>query len=52
MDFNGSKINNHHIWIEDNIMQNFSIKSTQRVGIDYAGEDALLPWRYILKDFS
>jgi DNA-3-methyladenine glycosylase len=27
-----------------------SIVSTPRIGVDYAGEDALLPYRFILKD--
>ena len=52
MDFNGLKLNSKHIWIEENSIKHFSIESTQRVGVDYAGDDALLPWRYILQDFS
>ena len=51
MQFNSFQLNSKHIWIENNSITDFSIESTQRVGIDYAGEDALLPWRYILKDF-
>jgi DNA-3-methyladenine glycosylase len=27
----------------------FSILSTPRIGIDYAGTDALLPWRYLIE---
>jgi DNA-3-methyladenine glycosylase len=26
------------------------VLSRKRIGVDYAGEDALLPWRFILKD--
>ena len=26
------------------------VVSRKRIGVDYAGEDALLPWRFILKD--
>jgi DNA-3-methyladenine glycosylase len=39
------------IWIEDRkieIMEN-QIVSDTRVGVDYAGEDAKLPWRFLLK---
>ena len=50
MALNGMQINNNSIWIEDNPNKYFLIESTQRVGIDYAEEDALLPWRYILKN--
>lgn len=40
----------NQIWLED---RNFPVSSkdiinTQRVGIDYAGKDALLPYRFIL----
>ena len=34
------------IWIEDN-GKKLSFRRTPRIGIDYAGEDALLPWRFI-----
>lgn len=40
-----------HIWIEDRsiaIMPE-DIITSPRVGIDYAGEDALLPWRFRIK---
>jgi DNA-3-methyladenine glycosylase len=40
------------IWIEDRnieIMENQIVSST-RIGVDYAGEDAKLPWRFYLKD--
>jgi DNA-3-methyladenine glycosylase len=26
------------------------IEASARIGIDYAGEDALLPWRFSIKD--
>ena len=51
MNLNGIKLNSKKIWIENNQIKKKIIKSTKRVGIDYAGKDALLPWRYILKDF-
>mgnify|MGYP006098293581 CR=1 FL=1 len=50
MKLNGVKLNTKHIWITNNEIQNSCITKTQRVGVDYAGEDALLPWRYILQD--
>ncbi|WP_186757904.1 DNA-3-methyladenine glycosylase [Echinicola salinicaeni] len=31
-------------------LSDFKIITTKRVGIDYAEEDALLPWRYYIKD--
>ena len=49
---NGLDMTHREIWIED---RGISYKKTQiiaspRVGVDYAGEDAKLPWRYRLKD--
>ena len=40
-----------YIWIEDrnDDVENDDIIASPRVGIDYAGEDALLPWRFRLK---
>ncbi|MDN3670887.1 DNA-3-methyladenine glycosylase [Echinicola jeungdonensis] len=39
------------IWL-GNIPQNsnFEMVSTTRVGVDYAGNDALLPWRFYIKN--
>lgn len=34
------------IWIED-VNVSLPFKATPRIGIDYAGEDALLPWRFL-----
>jgi DNA-3-methyladenine glycosylase len=50
--FNGKNLSGREIWIED---QNTAVKSKDiesgtRIGIDYAGEDALLPWRFFLKN--
>lgn len=48
--FNGKFLLNHDVWIED-IGKNLNgkqIASTQRIGIDYAGEDAKLPWRFTI----
>lgn len=39
------------LWIEDQpAVQASQIFHTQRIGINYAGKDALLPWRYYIKD--
>jgi len=50
--FNGKKLNGHEIWIEDqnNRIKPREIQSAKRIGIDYAGVDALLPWRFFLKN--
>jgi DNA-3-methyladenine glycosylase len=50
--FNGKLLLSDEIWIED-LSRNFpasKIGSGPRIGIDYAGDDALLPWRFYLKN--
>jgi len=49
---NGLSLDKDPIWIEDRgvVFNDKQIIIGPRVGIDYAGEDALLPWRFILKD--
>ncbi len=49
---NGKELNGNEIWIEDlgNKIVTQAIVSGKRIGIDYAGEDALLPWRFFLKN--
>jgi len=39
------------IWVEDRgkVISDSEIITTPRIGVDYAGEDAALPWRFILK---
>jgi len=38
------------VWIGESISEDkFETVATTRVGVDYAGEDALLPWRYYIK---
>ncbi len=48
---NGVPLTGEQIWIEerDPPVAQESILCGPRVGIDYAGEDALLPWRFRLK---
>ena len=50
--YNGISLTGETIYIAaDNFMINTSeIIATTRIGVDYAGEDALLPYRFILKD--
>jgi DNA-3-methyladenine glycosylase len=47
---NGLFLQNHEIWIEEGSSRVLakSILASSRIGIDYAGEDAKLPWRFTL----
>lgn len=48
---NGKYLLENEVWIEDvgkKIASNM-IVAGRRIGIDYAGEDALLPWRFTIK---
>ena len=50
--WNGKFLRDNEIWIDDvgrSVSRN-KIEAGPRIGIDYAGEDALLPWRFTLKD--
>jgi DNA-3-methyladenine glycosylase len=49
--FNGKFLTDNDVWIEDlgKKMMSKNIDVTPRIGIDYAGEDALLPWRFNIK---
>ena len=40
------------VWIEDRnvAIPDSNIASGKRIGVDYAGEDALLPWRFHIKN--
>ncbi|QLH35179.1 MAG: DNA-3-methyladenine glycosylase [Parachlamydiaceae bacterium] len=48
---NGLPLTGPEIWLEDHQIKvdNKSIITGPRVGIDYAGEDAHLPWRFIYR---
>jgi DNA-3-methyladenine glycosylase len=48
---NGEKLNKGVIWIEDQgiKIKPSAIACSARVGIDYDGDDALLPWRFTIK---
>jgi DNA-3-methyladenine glycosylase len=45
----GTDLSGDRIWIEDRgiVLNAASIRSAPRVGVDYAGEDAALPYRFI-----
>ena len=47
---NGLDLTSSKIWIEDELanVEAADIKISNRIGVDYAGEDALLPWRFNL----
>ena len=51
-ELNGHSLKGSDIWIQDQgiSVTTHQIVSSPRIGIDYAGEDALLPWRFSLKD--
>ncbi len=48
---NGASLISNKIWIEDHglIIKKNNIIITKRVGVDFAEEDAILPYRFILK---
>lgn len=50
--FNGKYLLNADVWIENlgTIIKSKDIITSKRIGIDYAGEDAALPWRFTIKD--
>lgn len=49
--WNGKSLLDSEIWIEDTGLKilNANIQTGPRIGIDYAGEDAKLPWRFTIK---
>lgn len=49
--FNGADLTTgKNIWIESRTEKIPSIIAGKRIGIDYAGDDAELPWRFAIKD--
>lgn len=49
--FNGKILSDNEIWIRDGkLIRRSQIAVSRRIGIDYAGEDANLPWRFSIKD--
>src|SRR5688572_469549 len=49
--FNGKSLLDDEIWIDDpgTKLATGSIVASERIGIDYAGKDARLPWRFTVK---
>jgi DNA-3-methyladenine glycosylase len=50
--FNGKLLKDDEVWIEDigRKIASKDIVASPRIGIDYAGEDAKLPWRFTIKE--
>jgi DNA-3-methyladenine glycosylase len=46
---NAMSLRSAQLWLEDGSWSG-DIEAKPRIGIDYAGEDALLPWRFMAKD--
>src|SRR5690606_26528238 len=48
---NGASLRSAEIWIEERgtVIEPNAIKAGPRVGVGYAGEDALLPWRFSIR---
>jgi len=48
----GVSLNGREIWLEDRgiVIDTENIVATTRVGVDYAGEDALLPYRFYIRN--
>ncbi len=47
---NGKSLLDDEIWIEEpDIKSTHKIDTSPRIGIDYAGEDAKLPWRFTIR---
>jgi len=47
----GTSLQSNEIWVADDDFKyaETDIAATTRIGVDYAGEDALLPYRFIVK---
>lgn len=47
---NNTKLSSNTIWLTDGeSVSEDQIVATTRIGVDYAGDDAYLPWRYYIK---
>lgn len=47
LSYNGISLLKNEVWIEDRGQKPKAIKALCRIGIDYAGKDAKLPWRFV-----
>jgi len=51
MEVNGTQLDSQTVWMEKgNVISPDNIVSTPRIGVDYAGEDALLDYRFFIKN--
>lgn len=52
--FNGKHLEGDDVWLEDigEMISSKDIVASKRIGIDYAGKDAHLPWRFTIKGNS
>ena len=50
--FYGEDLTGNKVWLEyaPKNSKNLKITKTTRIGVDYAGDDAKLPWRFYIKD--
>lgn len=50
--FYGEDLTGDKVWLEyaSNESESFEIVKTTRIGVDYAGDDAKLPWRFYIRD--
>lgn len=49
---NGLSLCGERLWVEDRglLVPDSSLQVTPRIGVDYAGEDALLPYRFVMRE--
>jgi DNA-3-methyladenine glycosylase len=47
--FNGKYLGSDDVWVEDAGRAVKKINANKRIGVDYAGRDALLPWRFTIQ---
>lgn len=47
--FNGKYLVSNEVWVEDPGARVGKIKASKRIGVDYAGRDAQLPWRFTIE---
>ncbi len=53
MQQNGIPFDSDSLWIEEGVLiASHHVETSTRIGIDYAGEDALLPWRFNYTEIS
>lgn len=48
VEYNTVKLDGDYVWMEEGDNADIDIISTTRIGVDYAEEDALKPWRFYI----